>query len=155
MKDAIDELHPARELDYLIAKIVFGKTLGFRPGELLWKDTKTGEEKYADSYWIDVNDKTLYLHAIDGYTGLVPYYSTNIMDAYSILEKMDSWWETHRVCFEIGNARRDGDEGGNWWVNVIHEEEEHQHSVHITYAETLPLAICRAAYREVLTFKWT
>jgi len=132
----IDE-HPAsRCLDAWAAKVVMGKRIEFRKGEPVgWKED--GEPfLWFPNDFVDLDDNTLYIHATDGYTGMVQHYSKYIAAAWQVEEKMrESGWEFVYDDDSEGKVAMFS-RGRDQWGEI---------DVHSAMADTAPLAICKAA----------
>ena len=85
----VDTLLPGKELDALIHREVFGRKTLLKKGKKIGTQHSIADgdvDVYAQDYYIDPDDTTMYLHVTDGFTGMIPRYSTNISDAWRIIE---------------------------------------------------------------------
>ena len=97
----IDALLPGKELDALIHREVFGRKTLLKKGEKIGTTHSIADgdvDIYAQDYYFDPDDTTLYLHITDGFTGMIPRYSTNIADAWMIVESFRCGWNKHTAA---------------------------------------------------------
>ena len=140
-KTEIDEHEANRCLDAWVAERVFGKRIEFKKGAATaWQNDKA--VMWFPNDFVDLDDKSTYMHTIDGYTGMVHFYSTFIAAAWEVVGQMtapdtgaggDSWkleWlaGSYRAGFGYGKKAKDV----TYWKAI---------------ADTAPLAICRAALK--------
>ncbi len=119
------DIEAGRELDALIAQQIFGYTLDYE--------------------FADICDGPIVKELHDQYDewGILPHYSTEMGDAWEIVGEMEQrgYWCQMRTPFQ---APPDGD--GHWAGFTPHGTSGwNGRPDHWTSAETLPLAICRAA----------
>lgn len=114
-----------RELDALMAEYVMGWN---------WGDTGKGLEGLMPP---DKHSTFILTLTFDssGLWGGMPHYSTNIADAWKVVEKMEN---THR--FSLHRTVKE-----NGWQVIFWDIETDAHRSLV--AETAPLAICLAALR--------
>lgn len=123
-REQVLEMGAGREMDSLIAERV-----------MKWYITKG--EYSGKEYWNDSDDYSHY--SLQGFNP-----STHILAAWEVLEKMNN--EGCRVLVNVADEK-DGEVirgraiSGEWHSNIVKSGERHNHA----YAETAPLAICRAA----------
>ena len=111
-----DETMPAgRELDCRVAEKVMGYAV---QGDQI----------------VPPNDAYVLLGIMGAMKFDIPHYSTDIADAWLVVEKMKA------SAFEVTIDDTDGD----WWALFADLEYKHISSA---YADTAPLAVCRAALK--------
>ena len=134
--DQIDALSAGHELDVLVHQAVFGKRVQLIKGGKPYAWDKSGNPTlFTKDRYIDPDDKTMYLHATDGYQGMLPEYSTRIGDAWRIVNHL---WDIHLMYFHL-------------------DYHESLYFVHFSSGDnifhgagnTASLAICRAALKAV------
>ena len=87
----IESLIAGGSLDALVHQRVFRKRVELRKGRKIGTKRSIADgdvDVYGKDYYIDPDDKTMYLHATDGFTGMIPQYSTNIADAWKVVDKI-------------------------------------------------------------------
>ena len=131
--DQIDALPAGHDLDVLIHQVVFEKRVQLIPGGKPYAWDQSGNPiLFTKDRYIDPDDDMVYLHATDGYQGMIPKYSTNDSDAALIRDKLisngceiDLWY------------------GGNFWACEV--SCDHGYSTYS--ANSVPLALCRVALK--------
>lgn len=118
-----------RELDALVAEKVMG---------WCWIENDVGQESLQppiEEYAYLSRNHPVFWADDKGYTEIMPKYSTNIADAWQVVEKLR---ETHWIQVEVGtlNICDIGEYGKG--CSTIQE-----------VADTIPLAICLAALKAV------
>lgn len=140
----IDKLEAGRELDALIAERVMGwkwcaSPNTFKPGRP-WR--RWLAEPYRNMpVWDGVTEMP-----IDGLfdeESNVLYYSTDIAAAWEVVEKLRETWPV--VLVTVGPKHYDVE------INTDKGSPSHYRLVEDAQAETLPLAICRAALKAIST----
>ena len=121
-REQIEKLQARKEIDRLIASVIFGKKVN-----PIWIEAspvlimRPGQIYHEESHWE-------YPHTED--------YSTEISAAWEVAEKLKQFSLVKIIT-------------GGWgvmvWSNKIPKIEDHQGGLIQVKAETAPLAICRAA----------
>lgn len=117
-------LDAGRELDALIALQVFRYTLDYEFADTLGAPCVRELRDQYDEW------------------GMLPHYSTDIADAWLVVEKMEScgWWCQMRTPFE-------GENSDGYWAGFTPHSTTgwNGRPDHWTHADDMALAICRAA----------
>ena len=131
--DEIDALS-GRELDITVHQRVFGKKVEKRTALI----GKINGREISKDFYSDPDDNTQYLHVTDGYTGMIPSYSTSIQDAWKVVEhltKKGYWFDIsyngEEVAIDIDRLV------GKLWNKVVEEYT----------GASVPDTICRASLR--------
>lgn len=128
----IDDMPAGREMDALVAEKV-----------MAWTSVRTGK-KYDAS---DFDD--LYGQSLGGFDWRcpVPGYSTDIAAAWKVVEYLRKRKEPYGAQLDHIEERNQSE--GIWVVQFCAKYNEAWWHAH-AYADTVPLAICRAALKAVL-----
>lgn len=128
--DSVSSLF-GRKLDALIAEQVLGWTR--HPDTMHPTDNRTiGSVLYCRPEYPATN--------FGGELNCVPYYSTDIAAAMEVVDRLasDGWDITLRNPLILGIPRK-------WRCDLFRGNDSGPHESEMVVAETLPLAICRAA----------
>jgi hypothetical protein len=115
------------------------KLSGHEIDAMIAKDVMGWLEIYHPDRWINENDLAKEL----------PHYSTDMSDAWDVVEKIKSWGEGW--CPQIYWDDNDGLEPGDWvaeFNKYWKVENDYRHTEAV--ADTAPLAICQAALLAVI-----
>lgn len=121
----------ARKIDAEVAERVMGWT---RHAE---KPDRT-DNRQIDGVLYCPPDYPGILH---GGLNVIPHYSTDISDAWLVVEKLYGQYDL-AICTAIIS---DSEQERQW--HVVLEEKDTDHDIAIVYAPTAPLALCRAALK--------
>jgi hypothetical protein len=138
--EQVDQLPAGQELDALVAEIVMEEArplVGHDDVHLEPRKSRGGNWLCWPEY--DRGDVCEWAP--------VPF-STDMRAAWEVAEKMHKEFWKRGIVFEMGNNPHNPPRA--WWVNVIFAEQYGRHETEMTYAETMPLAICRAALKAAL-----
>ena len=151
-RDEIQRLEAGRELDALVAEKVM--KLNCKKG-ISWKSDLSafggkGEIEFDSEFtiereWVQEGDYVIVFD--DGQLGIMPAYSTDIAAAWEVVEQL----ETMRpdILTDIHRISHNGERSGLQWaahMRVIGGEGKYIYEL----AETVPIAICRAALLAVM-----
>ena len=143
--EEIDAMLPGKELDALIHREVFGRKTILKKGKKIGTQHSIADgdvDIYTQDYYIDPDDTTLYLHVTDGYTGMIPHYSTSISDAWKIVESFRGGWNKHTAAV-IGLIIADDIDTQDCECIIYAPDIEKQ----IGIGREMPEAICRCALK--------
>ena len=141
--DEIDTLPAGAEMDKLVHEMVFGRRAEFRAGSPIGRKLDpdgTWATVYGQDYYFDPDDTTLYLHATDGFTGMIPNYSTRIVDAWRVAEKLKS--------LHIAICISESEDG--WSVEAYSDKDTPSYWCLISESDgNISLSLCRAALKAI------
>jgi hypothetical protein len=136
--EEIDYLPAGRELDALVAQ----KVMGLSPCDAWKEDMDLGPRYWAEKLcgtWESPSSHECYPKdtKIQDLEGGLSYYSTSIEAAWGVVEKLSHL----PFCLNMNTALRDDITPNTWcvWWGILPA----------TYADTAPLAICKAALKMV------
>jgi hypothetical protein len=143
-RDEILNMSAGRKLDELIAQYVFGAQK--HQWELL---PNTENTAYCSLCGTTVNKRVLNTdELVLCLPGSILNYSTNIVAAWEVFE----WLSQYSVETAVRNDVVVGHESDGWCVSVWwFKDIQSSHAVEGVYADTAPLAICRAALLALMT----
>ena len=148
----IDQMQPGMEMDALIHREVFKRRTNLVVPSTPYATRKNSDGTttyfFKERHYVDPGDTLIYLHATDGFTGMIPNYSTLHDDAMRIVN-----WNT-------GNCK-DADcflecwSDGEWFVASRPVGYSDRKPVatcdgRVTGKPSLPLAICRWGLKKTL-----
>ena len=149
----IDNMEAGRELDAIVAEKVMGwhydsawdclipPEQRAKPNEM-WTEWEADDDGLVRKP-INENYVTGIVYTGDTQKIVLPYYSTDIADAWKVVERLDYKSHTNFSLYTIG---------ANWFCFFKEENVKMDYSWVNEYearADTAPLAICRAALKTV------